>query len=179
MQLLLGDIALVQKNFAQAEALVQKGLVFFRQHGDSPNIAEALSTLGEIYRDQGDLVQAVTFYREALLLDKKMGNVRKVGKHLIGLAKVSLVQRRYEEAASLLGIAETFFKPHLDMHAARRSDYQQTKAYLRSRLGEPAFREAWSRGHSMPLEQAFITLITLIAPEQGFALSSPSISLTE
>ncbi len=152
-QLQLGDIALAEGDMQQATILVQESLAFFREQNDHPNIATALHVLGEIKLAQQDLAQAISFYKEAFQLNKAVGNQRHIGKHLIGQAKIALAQGQPEQAAMLLGLAESWSSPQVDMHPAQRQDYEQAVTNVQTQLGAERFAAARGKGSTMTLEQ--------------------------
>lgn len=152
-QLQLGDIALAEGDMQQATTLVQESLAFFREQNDHPNIATALHVLGEIKLAQQDLTQAISLYKEAFQLNKAVGDQRHVGKHLIGQAKIALAQGQPEQAAMLLGLAESWSSPQVDMHPAQRQDYEQAVTNVQTQLGAERFAAARDRGSTMTLEQ--------------------------
>jgi tetratricopeptide (TPR) repeat protein len=84
-RLTLGDIALAQRDFRRATTYAQASLAFFRKQGDNPNIAAALSVIGDITWEQGDRTQATLLYKEALQLDETVENKRKSVRRLLGL----------------------------------------------------------------------------------------------
>jgi predicted ATPase/DNA-binding XRE family transcriptional regulator len=149
-RLTLGEIALERGDLSLASSLVQESLLFFRQQADHPNTALALSTLGDVERARGEFEQARVFYEESLSLYKKTANKEIVAKRLMHLAKVFKKSGQVKCIVYILSVTEVWLSL---LQPALRNEYNKMREWLRTQIGEEAFREALSEERAMTLEQ--------------------------
>jgi non-specific serine/threonine protein kinase len=127
---------------------------------------EALSSLGvaAVAREQGDLVQAFAFAREALRLAWDHDELHAIIEALELVADTAV---RGDEAAAirLFAAAERLSEQTgIGWWApASRARHEQVLVAARAALGEPAFAAAWAAGRAVPLEQAVAEALELTA----------------
>ena len=81
-----------QSNFAPAQVTMEAALALFRQIGDRWGTAQALNTMGDMARVQGDFDRASTLYSESLNLLRQLGVKRDVPASLHNLGRVALAR---------------------------------------------------------------------------------------
>jgi tetratricopeptide (TPR) repeat protein len=91
----LGDVDTARRYLAEGLALARNG-------GDKREIAAALSAMEQIYRVVGDLDAAESASRDVLATMRELDDKQNVGVALTNLAIVSILRKRYDEAAAIL-----------------------------------------------------------------------------
>ncbi len=81
--------------------LAQESLTLSREVGDQGRVADALSILGNIARDQGDLATAWALNQESLVIGRELGDRDCIATALYGLGLVALLRGEYGDARSL------------------------------------------------------------------------------
>lgn len=114
---LLGWYYLHEKEYKKAEEAFRKAIDIFRMSEAGEryfhiSIAACYGYLGDLYREQGELDQAVEYYEKALETgtDKAMANG--LGQFYSGLGQVRVIQGRYEEGEKYLLQAIECLKRH-------------------------------------------------------------------
>lgn len=149
-KLKLSDIALKQGDVELGDILVQESLEFLRERGDDPNIAVALCILGDIQRAHRRFAQAIPVYRQALYLEREIGEKEAIGRSLIGLAHVLLEQDQAVEASRLLGFACITLGPADTIpYLTLATDYRRALEKAHVCLGAEVATSAWSAGRTM------------------------------
>ena len=161
-RLILGEIAIEQGDPSWVIPLLQESLLFFRKIADHTNMSVALGILGDIELAREDFEQAKIFYQEALSLYIKMGNKNTVTRHLMRLAKGFKNRGQTQCVAHILSVAEIWHGP---LHPVLRNEYDRLAGWLRTQIGETAFREIQSQEHVMTLEQLLSLLKVGVAVE--------------
>ncbi|MCR6483814.1 winged helix-turn-helix domain-containing protein [Amycolatopsis sp. OK19-0408] len=98
----------------------------------------------------GDLDEATGLHQEALATALEHGNLPGAAQAIEGLAGVLAERAEDERAAFLLGVAVGLRGASVTGDA----DVASVTAGVRSRIGAPAYAEAFERGREMPPEQA-------------------------
>jgi tetratricopeptide (TPR) repeat protein len=97
----LGNVALQQGAYTEAEQHYQKSVALRRKLNDTAGIAACMNNLGEVARAQGDPHTARTYYDESLSLYRQVGD-RSMAASVMGHIATMLVQQGdYSEAHHL------------------------------------------------------------------------------
>jgi non-specific serine/threonine protein kinase len=96
----LGETALYQGEYAQAETYWAESLRLYREIGD--NSPWALYGLGNVVRLQGDTRRAEALLEEALVIAREVGRRRDVAWSLTRLGQIRLAQGNCAQATALL-----------------------------------------------------------------------------
>jgi predicted ATPase/DNA-binding XRE family transcriptional regulator/Tfp pilus assembly protein PilF len=151
----LGEVAHRQGDRARAAALYEQSLALKRELGDRWAVAFSLNTLGTVKLDFGDYKRATALYKEALLIAHEIGDRIRVADSLEQLAKVAVGQEKTRRAARLFaaaaGLREAIGAP---LQPYKTEDIEHSLRAVRRRLGDEAFRAAWTAGVGLTLEQA-------------------------
>ncbi len=150
----LGTVVLRQGDRPQATALYSKCLSLAAEIGSKRDNSMALARLGEIAYEQDDYILAERHYQESLMHATNFDDEVVVGVTLLGLARIAKVERRYWQAAHLLGAAEQRININTDLDALARAAYERDLASLHTSLGEALFTRARKVGSEMTPEQA-------------------------
>jgi hypothetical protein len=91
-----------------------------------------------------------------------MGNKEPVTKHLIRIAKLSKKRGHVEGVAKILSVTDIWHGP---LPPVLRNEYDRLAGWLRTQIGETAFREIQSQERVMTLEQLLSLLDVGVAVE--------------
>src|SRR5712692_8376114 len=166
--LLLGWVALKQRDRATARSRVEESLTLYREMEHREGMAEALSMLGKVEAARGDHAFARTLYEESLAMGQEIGDKELLASCLEGLASVVAVQGELAWATRLWGTAEALREAiGAPLQPIERADYEQAVATARDHLGEETFASAWAEGRAMTGEQVLTTGERAIHPHQS------------
>jgi predicted ATPase/transcriptional regulator with XRE-family HTH domain len=139
---------------ARVHARIEEGLSLCREIGFKEGVAWSLGLAGQLTLNQGDAASARSLIEESLVLFREMGSRWGIAFSLEGLADVAGVQGDPAWAARLWGTAEALREARgTPLQPAYSTDYEQSVATARTRLGEKAFAKAWAEGRMMTPEQ--------------------------
>ena len=151
----LGEIARKRGHVAHARALLEGCLALVRANEMTWGIANVLTLLGHLARQQQEYGRAKERYRESLLLYRSLGNATYTAWCLEGIAAVAGAEQRYEHttrlyaaAAALRHAADTPLPP------AEQEDVDKVVMTARAVLDEQTFREEWRIGSAMAQDEA-------------------------
>ncbi|MBF6614272.1 MAG: tetratricopeptide repeat protein [Chloroflexi bacterium] len=161
---MLGMVARLQSEYAQARAFLQESLVLFREVGDRWGIAYSLSDLGNVAYLLGEFEEAMRLHEESLNISRQAGDCRAMifclsdmSSVAISLGKYGAAERFCQEVLSLSqqighrwGRAISLYQ--LGSIALYSGNFTQGKTFLEESLR--AFREMGDLQHaSIPLER--------------------------
>ena len=96
-----GNLADLQGDYDQAQALFEKSLILWRQLADQEGIAGALGNLGGSAARHGDYAAARVLYEESLTVFRGLGNQRVIAALLSNLSSLAFWQGDYARARAL------------------------------------------------------------------------------
>lgn len=144
----LGDLATAQTHFQESLALQQ-------ELDDRHGCGASLYNLGTIALAQGDAPAARPLLQQSLRIFSEMGEQNQIFDILEALAELILLERKAREAVTLFAAADQLRKTSgAAGKASTRAAHDRLIAEARTDMGENLFREAWSAGHDLTLEQA-------------------------
>lgn len=94
----LGDCAMWQREYAEAEQYYESGLAIFKEIGDRGGIASSLYGLGELAYHQGEFVVAKQIYQQSLALVKEVGDLWCISTALTHLGEAGNALGEYDES---------------------------------------------------------------------------------
>jgi predicted ATPase/DNA-binding XRE family transcriptional regulator len=160
----LGDLEIHRGDYDEAKVLFERSVVLLRQLDAKDLLAYPLRRLGQLALRRNDPVTAKALCRESLELNLRVGDRRAVAACLAGMATISLEERKYERAATLLGVVDAQLdKLTAPLFYTDRVVYEHTLQLLHGALDEKIYSAAYAIGRAMPLEQA----IALAADENS------------
>ena len=151
----LGDTAMYEGDWIQAESYYQKASVLLRESGNRNVLAFALRRLSQLAWRRGDYKKAKPLCRESLLLNYETDDPRAVIACIAGFADIAVVEGRLEHAACLMAAVEhqlTSF--NLRLLNLDQLDCEHYLSQLKDQLDEKAFAKFWSKGKAMSFEEA-------------------------
>ncbi len=160
----LGDLEIHRGDYDEAKVLFERSVVLLRQLDAKDLLAYPLRRLGQLALRRNDPVTAKALCRESLELNLRVGDRRAVAACLAGMATISLEERKFERAATLLGVVDAQLdKLTAPLFYTDRVVYEHTLQLLHEALDEKIYSAAYAIGRAMPLEQA----IALAADENS------------
>ncbi len=149
----LGQIRLSQADHDRAAQLFTEGLNAARSAQDRFTILVSLYDLALSSQAQGDLTGAAKHLQEGVSQSAEAGDEPSVAYYLEALAAVATRQDNLERAVRLLAAAGALLQAKGSgwLHALvpRAAHDDHLLAALRSRMGDAAFEQAWTRGQSL------------------------------
>ncbi len=149
----LGQIRLSQADHDRAAQLFTEALNAARHAQDRFTILVSLYDLALSSQAQGDLAGAAEHLQEGVSQSAEAGDEPSVAYYLEALAAVAIRQENQERAVRLLAAAGALLQAKGSgwLHALvpRAAHDDDLLAALRSRMGDAAFEQAWTRGRSL------------------------------
>ena len=152
----IGDLEYVEGNFARARELIEKSLNLQRGMEDKIRLCYALSDMGRVLIQFGELDASEALFRELVSIQQKLGRSQLTNSVLfMDFAFLANARGKPLRAVRLLGAWDTQSKEigyHIE--GIERPDYDRNLASLRAQLDESTFEKAWAEGVALTLEQA-------------------------
>jgi tetratricopeptide (TPR) repeat protein len=138
----LGEVALFQGNFTQAEMLCQEGLILARQSEHKELMSLLLKTLGAVAGRQNNYVQAELYLQEGLELARQLGHREHQSHLLSNLGVIAHWLGNYQQAEAYAQEALMLARQighrvqicrllgNLGGFAIGKDDYTQAESYL-------------------------------------------------
>ena len=165
----LGQIRLSQADHDRAAQLFTEGLNAARSAQDRFTILVSLYDLALSSQAQGDLAGAAERLQEGVSQSAEAGDQPSVAYYLEALAAVAMRQGNLERAVRLLAAAGALLQVKGSgwLHALvpRAAPEEGFLAALRSRMGDAAFEQAWTRGQSLGGSRAVEYALAEASPE--------------
>ena len=151
----LGQVMLYRESYSEAQALFGESLDLCEQLSETPGIAATRLGLGLAILQQGGYAEARARLSETMAMYRDLNMKFSIIENLEALAGVAALDGDAEDAARLLGAAETLREEagvHMSpVHASLLAPWI-TEA--RARLGPVAFDAAHEAGRAMSLDEA-------------------------
>lgn len=128
LQLLLGEIAIKNGQYPEAEAMLKTVISYYEKKGkpgtlDLVSYCEALQELGKSYRAMGQYNQALFYFNEALLKGKDSPDEAFYPSNLNSIGILYMEQRDYETARKYL-------MQSLELFEKRKFTFEQADVFL-------------------------------------------------
>ena len=178
----LGQIRLSQADHDRAAQLFTEALNAARSAQDRFTILVSLYDLALSSQAQGDLTGAAERLQEGVSQSAEARDEPSVAYYLEALAAVAIRQDNLERAVHLLAAAGALLQAKGSgwLHALvpRAAHDDGLLAALRSRMGDAAFEEAWTRGQSLGGSRAVEYALAEASPEPTRPAGPPRASDT-
>jgi hypothetical protein len=157
----LASIAMAQRDFSRAQVLLEERLEQVRAERFDWGIANVLTMLGHVAREQQQYALARSRYRESLLLYRAFGNLSYTALCLEGMAALACAEGHYEQAARLGAQATALrLKSQTPLPPREQKAFDQTVRMARAALDEATFSEAWATGSAWTQEDAITVALS-------------------
>jgi tetratricopeptide (TPR) repeat protein len=143
----MGDLATARAKFLQSADLARK-------IGNKRQMYSCYSELAHVLRENGELDEPLTIYRDLLPKWKDLGHRAAVAHELECIAYILMKKQRFRQAATLLGAAESLRKmidavPTL----MEQTEYEKEVAALREKIHDSEFKTAWEKGQKLNMDE--------------------------
>lgn len=151
----LGHVLSALGDSVRATEIFEEALEVARSVNLTWAVANVLTSLGHLARSQGDYRRAIRWYRESLALHRAYGTRGYIAWSLEGMAMATSALGQQVRAVQLYAAAEEIRKQaQTPRPPAEQKVYDQTMAAAQAALGNEHFREAWTAGRTLSLEDA-------------------------
>jgi non-specific serine/threonine protein kinase len=164
---LMGQVAHMLGDRAQAEARLTEGVGLLRAIGGTFGLAISLTYLGAALRQKGETDRPAALFAESLGLLSHQRNPWAMIHPLLALADLAGTSGRWEPAVrrcgavdalrEYLGVPQKFVLRDPQFHAM----FERVMTGARARLGEDGVAAAWVAGRALPPEQVFAEALTI------------------
>ena len=152
---MLGITALMVGQFTEASSLFLRSFSQFENLGAPLGACHSQVALASALRHGGKLTAALNAYRNALRYQRDYRFTTESADILEGLAAIAAAVGRFELAARLSGTASGWRETYEEgSWQPMLSDFHESAASVRRRLGEKAWLEAYEAGRKLNSEDA-------------------------
>jgi hypothetical protein len=142
-------------DLARAGEFLDEALASVRAVDMTWGIANILTLLGHLARQQQDYGRAKVRYRESLALYHRLGNATYIAWCLEGIAAVACAQGSCQQAIRLCAAAAALrVAAQTPLPPTEQEDFDQVVMTARAELDEQTFSEEWTIGSSMTQDDA-------------------------
>jgi non-specific serine/threonine protein kinase len=151
----LGELARKRGDVARATEFLEEALAHVRAIDMTWGIANVLTMLGHLARQQQDYERAKVRYRESLALYHRLGNATYTAWCLEGIATAACAEGNYQPATRLCAAAAMLrVAAQTPLPPAEQDDFDQVVMTARAELDEGTFTEQWRIGSTMTQDDA-------------------------
>jgi predicted ATPase/DNA-binding SARP family transcriptional activator len=151
---LLGELVRFRGDYERARQFYEENLEILRKLGSRATVPPMLN-LAWVSLHRGDTRRAKALFEESWNRSSESGDKGTMTECLTGFAGVVVMVGKPEQAARLIGAAESLLRRiGWTMSAVDQKDYDHYVAVVRGQLDEAAFERARAEGRGMTLEQA-------------------------
>lgn len=175
----VGQVTLAGGDLPRAIGAATEAIERQRSLGYTWALGDTLRILGDALYESGDINQALAAYRESAEITRNEGDRRFLSNALAGIAYVAARLRQPVRAIRLLAAVE-----HLraeigaGMEIWQRERHERELARLRASLPPERFRDEWSAGESLPLDQVIAEALADLQSSSPANPTLPGIDLT-
>ena len=163
---ILGFIAIHQDDHEEARGYLKESVGAYESIGASFNVILEKSNLAHLERKLGNHAEALEYYRETILAFRDMGQTGAVAHQLECFGFIALAQDEQERALQLFAAANALReKSGTPMTPDEQTYFYEQLNNLRAKMNLKRFDSAWSKGHTMRMEQAIELAVEQIAEE--------------
>jgi len=153
----LGNVARSEQQLDEARSFYEEGVVVQARSGEKDKYltAHLITGLGTVAQAQGKLAEARGHLAEGLSLRREIRDKRGIARSLEAVAGFAVASDDPQRAARLFGAAERV-RDEIGsiVQAADRDRYDRDLEATRTALDETAFRQLWSEGAAMSIEES-------------------------
>lgn len=145
------------ENGDKADALkhAEAAIELYYEVGDKYRATFFVSEVAHALRDQGELDDALVYYRRAIVLWQDFGHRSAMAHQLECFAFIAIERGQRARAVKLFGAADALREVSNSVRTpAEQKEFEEAKASLQSNLNEEEFEKVWNAGRSLTMEQA-------------------------
>jgi predicted ATPase len=154
----LGVLAMNEQDFRASleHAMYAAGL--FQEFEEDTGLVVALINVGWSALGLGDVVLAVDYFNQGLVVAGRLGATSRIANGAEGLGSALVARAEWERGTELLGAAsalrESIGTPLVD--ASDKAFHERAVAAARTALGEEGFAAAWATGEAMTPQEIVV-----------------------
>jgi tetratricopeptide (TPR) repeat protein len=154
----LGVLAINEQDFRASleHAMYAAGL--FQEFEEDTGLVVALINVGWSALGLGDVVLAVDYFNQGLVVAGRLGATSRIANGAEGLGSALVARAEWERGTELLGAAsalrESIGTPLVD--ASDKAFHERAVAAARTALGEEGFAAAWATGEAMTPQEIVV-----------------------
>ena len=150
----LGELARKRGDVARATEFLEEALADVRAIDMTWGIANILTLLGHVARQEQDYDRAKVRYRESLSLYHRLGNATYSAWCLEGIATVAYAEGSYQQVTRLCAAAAALrVAAHTPLPPAEQDDFDKVVMTAHAELDERTFTEQWRIGSTMTQDE--------------------------
>ena len=135
--------------------LTEEALAILADRGDKYRLVNTLSGSAHFLREQGQLAEALVFYRRSIRLWQDFGHRGAVAHQLECFGLIALVKGQPARAAKLISAAESLREVVNSVRTpTEQKEFEGARLELKTHMDESEFNNIWQEGRSMTMEQA-------------------------
>jgi predicted ATPase len=169
----IGDLALVQGQFAQAATEYEEAIALFQAAGSETGLRDMQAGLAAVRYLAGDVPQAAALYGESLQQSHAMAFWPLVVSSLLGLAGIAIEVGSPVAGARLLGAAEGIASSlGAPMYTRDHPVHDRVLATVRLALDEQRFANVRETGRALSIEVAIAEALTVAEAAMSSLISA-------
>jgi len=150
----LGDAAINQDDTERARLLHEEAISILREFGDMNFLAYSVRRLGLLAWRTGDYKKALAHYKESLVLNQLIGDIRGISACLAGFGSIAVAQGKLERAATLMAAVEIQLASiRTRLLPIDKMEYERNYALLRAKIDEKILNKLWIKAKDLSLEE--------------------------
>jgi hypothetical protein len=143
--------------------LIGDALARSRRADDAGGVVIGTGNLGSVAREEGRTSEALTLFRESLLLAHELLDLQRVLDNLWEIAAALAAQQEHQGAAVILGGAEALRESTGSvLHGPEHEVHEETVDILRRELDAERLDRFWAEGCAMGLDQLVTCTVEMI-----------------
>ena len=148
----LSEVARHREDFERAALLLEDGMRICRELDSKPGTAYLGLAAAHVARYQGNLGEARRRYGESLRLLFELGNRRRVGLCLLGLAAIDARENAFDRALILMGAVDPISESgSIQLAPMDQAEYERAVVEIRSRMEDSEIDRLRRVGREMDL----------------------------
>jgi hypothetical protein len=157
----LAEVALVEGDLMQAEALCKEALTLARGVDHQERVISiALYTLGQVLFKRGKLVEAQQQWAESLQMSEQLGEKQIISLLLEAFGWLAQDTHQESRAVQIYAAAQKLRRSIGFVLPPRESrELADRVAALQSSLGEAAYQDLWGEGEAMSTDEAIACVL--------------------
>jgi predicted ATPase/DNA-binding SARP family transcriptional activator len=151
----LGDLAFIQGNLQEAEALYEKAVSAFRKIQDHNFLAYTVRRLGQVSCRRAEFSAAALLYGESLSINRELRDERAVIACLAALAGIAAARGKLAVASQILGAVEALLaRRKIYLRQVDQMEFDDNTSTVRAQMDPENLERSWAKGAAMTLEEA-------------------------
>jgi predicted ATPase/DNA-binding SARP family transcriptional activator len=151
----LGDLALIEGNLEEAQAVYVESIRTLREIQDQSFLAGTLRRLGHVACRQGEIGEASLLYRESLSINRELRDDRGIIACLAALAGAVNAHGKAAVASQIFGSVEALLgHRNIFLRQVDQMEFDRNTSSLRAQMDPETLKTIWTEGAAMTLEQA-------------------------